>query len=347
MARYVPVLRTKRAEWDALRNLTSDVRQAITPCFEVLPAEIGMSDLRRGFHRFAVKIGRAWGFAPTYVDFSHIGAALRAQGEEHPVTLLGRAATAYGIKPILIVSPHNDSRFQLAARDAVQIHKLHVAVRLHVGDLGKDGSTDGIESLLSNLGVTYSETDLLVDCASVGDTPPDYDWVSSSVPRLTNWRRFIVLGGSFPPDLDGLRPGIRALPRYDWQHWRAWVFGPKPRSARTPDFSDYTIQHAVYAEPPQGANPSASIRYAAEDYWLVVRGEPLRSKKTAGNLQYYGNAQLLSQHDEFRGADYSFGDQYIRNVAERRAGPGTPTTWLIAGINHHITLTARQVQSSV
>jgi Beta protein len=37
--RYVPVLRTKQAEWTALRQLATDVREAITPCLEVLPPE--------------------------------------------------------------------------------------------------------------------------------------------------------------------------------------------------------------------------------------------------------------------------------------------------------------------
>ncbi len=313
MPRYVPVLRTKPAEWDALRHLTGDVRRVITPCLEILPAELNVSEQSA------------------------------SEDGEHPVTLLGRAAITYGLKPIFTVGLYHDSKFQVAAREVINIHKRGVAIRLFYGDLGKDTSHDGIDSLLHVLEVTYSEADLFVDCGVVGDTPADYDWLSSRVPRLHDWRRFIALGGSFPPNLDGLVVGARALPRYDWLHWHAWAVAPKPRTARMPDFSDYTIQHAVFDEPPQGANPSASIRYTADTYWLVMRGEALRNKKNAGNRQYYGNAQLLSEHDQFKGPTYSFGDRYIWDAANRRGGPGTPTTWLAAGINHHITIAANQV----
>lgn len=43
MTRYVPILRTKSAEWTALRELTDDVRQMIMPCLELLPQELTRS----------------------------------------------------------------------------------------------------------------------------------------------------------------------------------------------------------------------------------------------------------------------------------------------------------------
>ncbi|MGH8568247.1 MAG: beta family protein, partial [Gammaproteobacteria bacterium] len=65
--RYVPILRTKPAEWDALCALTPDVREVVTPCLQVLPRELHLDDpmgstgLRRAFQRLAMKIGRTWG----------------------------------------------------------------------------------------------------------------------------------------------------------------------------------------------------------------------------------------------------------------------------------------------
>lgn len=142
-------------------------------------------------------------------------------------------------------------------------------------------------------------------------------------------------------NLDGMAVGTRAQPRYDWLHWQAWAQAQDQRSGHVRCFCDYTIQHAVY-EPPQGGRPSASIRYAAETYWLIMRGEA-PSKKNGGSRQYYGNAQLLCEHEEFKGSTFSFGDRYVFDAARRSGGPGTPATWITAGINHHVTLTARQV----
>jgi hypothetical protein len=193
------------------------------------------------------------------------------------------------------------------------------------------------------LKTTYAGVDVVVDLDVIDETPPNYDQLCSRIPNLHEWRGFIVAGGSFPINLEGLPVGSRCQPRYDWMHWQAWASGLNAHSSRVPDFSDYTVQHAIYYEPPGGANPSASIRYSTDNYWLIMRGGPLRSKKTTGHQQYYGNAQLLCERDEFGGPEYSFGDKYIADVASHHAGPGTPTTWLTAAINRHMTLTAKQV----
>ena len=96
------------------------------------------------------------------------------------------------------------------------------------------------------------------------------------------------------------------------------------------------FQHAIFREPVVGSNPTASIRYAAGDYWVIMRGEALwnRRKQESRYRQYFGNARLLADRDEFKGAPYSFGDRYISEVARQRTGP----------MNHHITLAARQTK---
>ena len=76
MTQYVPVLRTKLAEWMALRLLPEDVRRAVTPCLELLPQELALSNgeahnrLPHAVRRFAKKIRRSWGRRPIFVDLS-------------------------------------------------------------------------------------------------------------------------------------------------------------------------------------------------------------------------------------------------------------------------------------
>lgn len=97
MTRYVPVLRTKMAEWTALRELTDDVRQTITPCLEVLPHELARSggdtvdNLQYVVRRFAKRIRRNWGPRPILVDASHLTPILRPE----MVALLAQAASKH------------------------------------------------------------------------------------------------------------------------------------------------------------------------------------------------------------------------------------------------------------
>ena len=54
----------------------------------------------------------------------------------------------------------------------------------------------------------------------------------------------------------------------------------------------------------------------------------------------------MVERSEFCGKDFSFGDKFIAEKARNGTKPGNPKQWLLAGINHHIALTAKMIQSS-
>lgn len=133
----------------------------------------------------------------------------------------------------------------------------------------------------------------------------------------------------------------------EWKQWAAEITNSADLPRR-PSFGDYTIQHPIYREPVEGANPSASIRYTSETYWVIMRGAGLRNSGGTGHMQYPANAELLFGRKEFCGPQFSGGDEYIWKVGSHQGdGPGTPETWLRAGINHHLTFAARQIASVV
>jgi hypothetical protein len=44
----------------------------------------------------------------------------------------------------------------------------------------------------------------------------------------------------------------------------------------------------------------------------------------------------------------SVGDEYMWNIGSHtQPGPGTPETWLRAGINHHLVRTSRQIPAAI
>jgi len=59
--------------------------------------------------------------------------------------------------------------------------------------------------------------------------------------------------------------------------------------------------------------------------------------------QWPAHAQLLCERDEFCGENYSYGDRYIKEMSLQVDKPGSVKDWLAATINHHLTLTARQI----
>jgi len=78
-----------------------------------------------------------------------------------------------------------------------------------------------------------------------------------------------------------------------------------------------------------------------------MRGEGIRNDGP-GLSQFPANATLLCERPEFQGEDFSRGDRYIKEMAlelEKNGSgrTGNLRTWLQATINHHLTLTVRQI----
>jgi len=132
---------------------------------------------------------------------------------------------------------------------------------------------------------------------------------------------------------------VHHLRRREWRRFKS-LLSVLPETARCPAFGDYGTLHPLYEEPQDGCRPSASVRYAVEDEWLVLRGYSIRDKKAGGMGQFRGHAQYLSRLPEFSGSAFSPGDAYISARAKRGATTGNLTTWLSASMNHHLTLTS-------
>ncbi len=76
-----------------------------------------------------------------------------------------------------------------------------------------------------------------------------------------------------------------------------------------------------------------------------MRGESVSNEEGPGTAQWPANAQLLCERPEYSGDDFSYGDKYIKEMISQYDKPGSPTTWLRAGINHHMTFVVRQLAS--
>ena len=191
------------------------------------------------------------------------------------------------------------------------------------------------------------DSDICVDCELIDGQLPDLKLIASKLPDLSKYNRFILISGSFPKDLSGFKLGVSNHARKDWALWQH-VFSTSP-FRRTPIYGDYTIQHPFYSAPPKNANVSASIRYTADNYWVILRGESLRNEKGPKHKQYAAHATILTSMPEYSGSAFCSGDTHIHNtMAERKTTgavkkPGTPRTWLAVGFNHHISFVVNQL----
>jgi len=347
---YVPILRWKRAEWVALRDLAGDIRSHITPLIELTPRSFEARNNRPApdpadvLARDAIGLQQHWGTASFFVDMWHLNPGLRVGNVIHPLEFLAEQARSRGLALTAVTGLHRPPSYQAAVASVVAEDTRGACIRIHPQEIQAPDFPAQLIELLNTLGLEVSEADCLLDYQVWQQGTPSLAALCSAIPQIACWRSFAVASGAFPRDLTGFTIGQHTLPRFDWMRWRSQITsGPIPM--RLPAFADYTIQHAQFAEPPERANFSASIRYTSDDHWVIMRGESVFQDNGPGFDQWPANAQLLCGRNEYCGPNFSVGDEYISQMASQTLRTGNAETWLRAGINHHITFAARQVAS--
>jgi hypothetical protein len=358
---YVPILRWKAAERDALAKLDVNVRLGVTPLFEfIMPppkldknrvvVENSKMIFLRKLPNTIGEINKCSHAGSVFVDVHLVDGDLRAMTLESILDSSGESGAL--IVPVIHIFPEQSSSADMLTRKiAVQYGRSSThgsCLRINRVSLVDPNLATGIRQFVDTNGLRYRDTDLLIDLGivSVEDNVDKIADVLSAIPRLDQWRNFIVAGGAFPKDLAQFEKHSHPeIPRYDWRLVSG--LSRSGRLARVPSYSDYTIQHPVFYENQAFPNVSASIRYTSDDQWDVLRGEGLNNQKGAGYLQYIAHAKLIVKQPFFKGAKYSYGDDYIIERADpNNANSGNPMTWLRAGINHHITVVVKQLANS-
>ncbi len=358
---YVPILRWRAAEKAALRELKPEDKTIITPLIEITmpqleesgnktPAELlqeSISTFLQDVPKVASQLLKYWDQGALFLDVQLIDSSIRAKALkeilDHGKQLNLLMVPVGNVIPV--VGFASDEQTRQVAVDFAKETRRGLCFRITESNFNETSLVSDIEDFVSRNGLETQNIDLMVDFKIINEQTSleSLQRKIEIIPRIEQWRTFTIASGAFPPDLSHIeKHEQRDIPRLDWTMWCSLSGSLK----RPPSFSDYSIQHPVYAPKSSASNPSASIRYALEDRWVIIRGEGLRNPKGAGFKQYPALAQILvKQKDIFKGDGFSFGDSYIADKAKdiNTKNTGNPQTWLEAGINHHLTLVARQV----
>ncbi len=356
---YIPILKWKPAEQRALEELNDQEKEVISPLIQlVMPQpklpklgaieksrEEQLEEVTASFRiklpKIPEEILKSWGKSPAFIDFSLIyTGSLRIEGLNQILTI----GESLRLSLIPVVNLSSDVEVRKATALLVKKYSHGLCLRLVPADFADLASlSQEIKNFLSDCSLSEKDVDLLIDLKERDDVYLKLIDLSQRIPNLLKWRTFIFASGAFPIDLTNCTLGENYIPRSDWTNWIGQINSKKLQ--RYPSFADYTILHPIHKESVRFFSPSASIRYALKDQWLVMRGQKGKT------VQYLANAQLLSQDQKFsgvfRGADFSFGDAYIVEKGKdlKTKKTGNPANWLTAGINCHLTCTVSQIAS--
>lgn len=339
MTRYVPVLKGRQGEFNALGDVQFAARQAILPLLEVVPADPTdpdgvIDDCRKAIERLA----KAWQ-GSVLLDGGLLDLSLDLQGHARgalwELSEHARAANLSAI-PVLRLGDNMLARTDAAAACGQDRHGL--CVRLVGEDLDEepDDLDAALDDLLAQVGVARGDTDLVLDAGAV-----DGDLAVRGGARIIlsllrglssvqDWRSVTVVGGAFPEDLSAFQAWqIGRRPRFDAALYDQVL---SKRLPREPDYGDYGVAHPVFrtggpfAPPPQ-------LRYTVASDWLVLKG---RRNDPRGHNQFWDVCDVISTQPEFSGAALGTADARIANP--RSFGPGNGSTWRQVSTTHHLDL---------
>ncbi len=132
-----------------------------------------------------------------------------------------------------------------------------------------------------------------------------------------------------------IRRGPHKIPRHEW---RALLQLEESHLGREIGFADYGMRDP--GMPSSGwSQPVPNIRYAADDYWLVLRAKAVESdlyKDLAFNL--------VHSHPEWRGRSHCFGCRGFEACSRGHKGRSAEQS-ITFGMAHHLTHVRRQLAS--
>lgn len=295
-------------------------------------------------NKIVSQISKHWGSRQLYIDVGLLSPSALFFDGNHFLTMVSQHASTLGLSFIPVIRVAKDQTYNSAVKAVTLIHGQGACIRLTHEEIKQPELANKIDTLLAFLEISPENVDLMIDFQFVGQGLPTFKTIYKVLPHVDEWRNLIWAGGAFPEDLSKLKKNdIYWLPRNDWTSWREQIVRSQS-GLRLPIFSDYTIQHPRYRDlTGRLMNISASIRYTSEKDWVIMRGESISAEGGPGTSQWPANAALLCEREEYCGDGFSYGDRYIKNESSAFDKPGNATTWLCAGINHHMTFAVRQL----
>lgn len=351
---YIPCLRWKQGEYQAVLRLANGTKKVFTPLIEV--PELGWDFEEKKEKKtidqllipFPKRVYEKWGALPCFVDvMKHIQYSNRVANGGHPENVVFTGLREKGCSAIPVIGLERDDTHLNEIGITLAKDRRGVCFRITAEQAARSSLKTDLDYLLSKLAIASNNCDFILDLGAPNFLPLDgfvnvISTLVGGLPYLNEWRTFTILGTSFPETMAVVKEGIEIIPRYEWQLYKKLVVIFKRAGLRIPTFGDYAIAHPNVPEMDMRIiKPAATIRYAIEDNWCIVKGRSFRDNQK----QYHELCKRLVASQNFCGADFSYGDEYIQKCSKKEAGCGILSTWRQVGTNHHIVKVTQDIAS--
>ncbi|HEY5941391.1 MAG TPA: beta family protein [Solirubrobacterales bacterium] len=357
---YVPFLKGKQGELDALSHVEREDRENLTPLIEIGPIEINpktgadAETLDKALEGTAAKIAKAWGSLDfCFVDLPGFEPTARLEDGRHPVARFFDDAKAVDLAALPVTGLDRDAAQLEAIAGTQPALNNRVAIRLRRPELQNPESLEAeLRRITAILEIGLPQIDLLLDFGPILKSEAaaikgEAEGAIKRLPEIDSWRSLTLCAGAFPKSVSTeVKPGETGeIERREWELWKALADGG--RLPRQPAFGDYGVASPEWllGFDSEVISPGAKIFYSRENDWLVVRGRSLKSKKYGKYKQYRALAEQIVNSGSFQGNEHCWGDDYIAKCARGEVGTGSLKSWVTVATSHHLGVVTHELAS--
>lgn len=351
---YSPIIKGKLNDLKAIERLPEDTRSKIKPLIEILPLpKKENSDIEKHLNKFVNYVEKYAQGGDMFIDLYGLKPKMRTPGGLD-ATLSGfRLLKERGISLTPTYGFERDEELWDLLGDVVENFDNGFCFRIDIDDLDDlaDSTMGQVIDRSSQLGLKPKDVDLLIDLRDLADH--DLDELKERVidflmliPKGMKYRSIILAGSSALKTVTNIpKDGFAHILRKELHLWIN-LQRDIPESLSL-IYGDYGVIHPDFIEMTgPNKNMNAKVRYTHQGRITYFRGHRLLRPVTDYE-QYRELADNVRNSSGFMGGDFSNGDQYVENVANHIESTGSPATWVLADMNHHIVYTTMQMESLV
>jgi len=347
---YVPVLKWRQGEYQALLRLKENEKELITPLLMIPPREYDFEEqrIKKTAHEhvetFPTRLIKKWGLRLALVDTHE---SLESEKMNDGTSIVSYIFTELRKSKSLAIPVVNLSRgsFYLnEIKKIISIDNNGASLRIKLEELMSKDLDKNITSLLKAVGVNYPMVDLVIDLGEPESFEP-YNIFSNAlvskiktIKGLSKFRSFVVTGMSLK--LSKVKKPGAISNRHEWNLYKQLVVDLK--NIRIPSYGDYTIESPAFSNLDMRLmKPSGKIVYTSDNQWFISKGGAFRDDPK----QMITHCRAIINSGHYCGETYSHGDQRIKDTYNGKENTGNLGTWKQVGVNHHITKVIDQLSN--
>lgn len=346
--KYLPILKWRQGEYQALFRLDKDIKNNLYPLFVIPPIEFDFEEQKpkktadKHVEKIADRLYGKWGRLPALVDIdSSLHVEIVSGGRSVPEFIFDELDSK-GIVFSPVIQLEYSADYIAAAKASWLSTNNGICLRVQLDLLADLDNVDAIQDLIALLECPESYIDLVIDFRKGATYEPIEDLVTvtsallSNIPNLVHYRSLYIAGTSL--DLGQVKkPGAQQI-RQDWLFYQS-LHSALKNDFKNLGFGDYTIETPEFSSVDMRMmRPAAKLVYSYENEWVILKGTSFRNNTSQMVDLCY---QLISSH-YYYGNSFSQGDQKIYDCAHQNCSTGNLSTWKETAVSHHLSLVVKQ-----